>query len=172
MLGRRKRSKRADMRWWPPPHPSTRRALGCLGIEVLPWRWNGTGASWEALIDVNATKWMVTVPPRTGMDEAVDFHAELQTAAEKANVALLMWTSSTAVYDPQKEEWSERRRDPSAVQAHRGGSSSARTDACSRCGAFRGHAVWRVVFRTKASRLGADQEDTCERRRRPCAVGA
>ena len=81
----------------------TTRALGCLGIEVLPWRWNGRGASWEALIDVNATKWMVTVPPRTGMDDAVDFHAELQAAAEKANVALLMWTSSTAVYDPQKE---------------------------------------------------------------------
>ena len=86
----------------------TTRALGCLGIEVLPWRWNGRGVSWEALIDVNATKWMVTVPPRTGMDDAVDFHAELQAAAEKANVALLMWTSSTAVYDPQKEGLSER----------------------------------------------------------------
>ena len=37
------------------------------------------------------------------MDDAADFHAELQAAAEKANLKLLMWTSSTAVYDPLKE---------------------------------------------------------------------
>ena len=81
----------------------TTHALRCLGIQVLPWRWSGRGDSWEALIDVNAARWLVTVPPRSGMDAAVDFHSELQHAAEKANVELLMWTSSTAVYDPLKE---------------------------------------------------------------------
>ena len=82
---------------------ATAHALACLGIEVLPWRWDGAGTSWQALIDANAAKWLVTVPPRKGMDDAADFHAELQTAAEKANLKLLMWTSSTAVYDPLKE---------------------------------------------------------------------
>ena len=129
----------------------TTRALGCLGIEVLPWRWNGTGASWEALIDVNATKWMVTVPPRTGMDDAVDFHAELQAAAEKANVALLMWTSSTAVYDPQKEGVVGE-GDAIHRQSRHTGVDLLQLEQMHVQGAVpRGHAVWRVVFRTKAS---------------------
>lgn len=77
----------------------TRRALECLGVEVLGWRWS-EGVSWDALEQLRADVWCVTVPPRGGQTAAESFHVELQNAAERAGVRRLIWTSSTAVYDP------------------------------------------------------------------------
>ena len=43
----------------------TDRALTCLGVEVLSWRWS-PGASWADLEAFGASHWVVTVPPRGG----------------------------------------------------------------------------------------------------------
>lgn len=78
---------------------TTTRALQCLEVEVLPWRWE-VGGTWEALVSCHAKVWCVTVPPRQGAEDAVAFHRELHAAAKRSGVVRLIWTSSTAVYDP------------------------------------------------------------------------
>ena len=80
-------------------NPTTTRALECLGVKVLPWRWE-RGAAWGKLLACSAEVWCVTVPPRQGAEGANAFHRELQAAAKQAGVKRLVWTSSTAVYDP------------------------------------------------------------------------
>lgn len=81
--------------------PQTIQALRCLGIQHLRWRWE-PGASWEGLIALQASRWIVTVPPRMGMDQTLAFHHELQAAARRGRVGRLIWTSSTSVYDPNQ----------------------------------------------------------------------
>ena len=77
----------------------TVRALACLGIHHVDWRWE-TGASWACLQEVEASRWIVTVPPRMGPEKSMAFHCALQEAAATCGVKRLVWTSSTAVYDP------------------------------------------------------------------------
>ena len=79
----------------------TDRALTCLGVEVLSWRWS-PGASWADLEAFGASHWVVTVPPRGGKEHVHAFHEALNASAQRAGVSLLVWTSSTAVYDPNQ----------------------------------------------------------------------
>ena len=80
-------------------NPITQRALSCLDIRVVPWKW-ASDADWTELEACQAEVWCVTVPPRGGMEEAAAFHHELQDAARRCGVKRLIWTSSTAVYNP------------------------------------------------------------------------
>ena len=77
----------------------TVRALSCLGIHHVDWRWE-PGASWACLQEVEASRWIVTVPPRMGPEKSMAFHCALHEAAAACRVKRLVWTSSTAVYDP------------------------------------------------------------------------
>jgi len=79
----------------------TDRALTCLGVEVLSWRWS-PGTSWADLEAFGASHWVVTVPPRAGKEHVHAFHEALNASAQRAGVSLLVWTSSTAVYDPNQ----------------------------------------------------------------------
>ena len=79
----------------------TDRALTCLGVEVLSWRWS-PGTSWADLEAFGASHWVVTVPPRGGKKHVHAFHEALNASAQRAGVSLLVWTSSTAVYDPNQ----------------------------------------------------------------------
>lgn len=79
---------------------STARALTLLGVQVLDWHWK-SGVSWQPWLDAKADVWCVTVPPRMGSEGAVVFHESMKLAAEVAGVSRLIWTSSTAVYDPK-----------------------------------------------------------------------
>ena len=100
---------------------TTTRALQCLEVEVLPWRWE-VGGTWEALVSCHAKVWCVTVPPRQGAEDAVAFHRELHAAAKRSGVVRLIWTSSTAVYDPSPNRRHHRsRRGSPLVETHRGG---------------------------------------------------
>jgi len=83
-------------------NPTTARALTCLGVDVLPWRWEEKRA-WDELLACKAQVWCVTVPPRQGAERVKLFHQALQSAAKQAGVRRLIWTSSTAVYDPNQE---------------------------------------------------------------------
>lgn len=80
-------------------NPQTSRALTCLGVRAISWRWE-PGASWMELVETSAEVWCVTVPSRNGQAHAEEFHRELHEAAARAGVRRLIWTSSTAVYDP------------------------------------------------------------------------
>ena len=82
-------------------NPQTTRAMECLGIPVMSWRWD-PGVSWEELCSFEADVWFVTVPPRGGQERAELFHRELNEAAQHTRVPKLIWTSSTAVYPPQQ----------------------------------------------------------------------
>ena len=77
----------------------TVRALNCLGIHHVDWRWE-PGASWARLQEIEASRWIVTVPPRIGPEKSMAFHLALQEATAACGVKRLVWTSSTAVYDP------------------------------------------------------------------------
>ena len=79
---------------------STTRALSVLGVLVLDWYWR-PATSWEPWLQAGADVWCVTVPPRMGAAGALAFHESLKTAAEAAGVKRLLWTSSTALYDPK-----------------------------------------------------------------------
>ena len=79
----------------------TIRALSCLGVDHVAWHWE-EGASWEELENAQATHWVVTVPPRMGAEKSKAFHQALQKAASRCGVEKLVWTSSTAVYDPHQ----------------------------------------------------------------------
>ncbi len=81
---------------------STTRALTLLGIQVLDWHWTPK-TSWELWLRAEADVWCVTVPPRMGSEGAMSFHESLSSAAEAAGVKRLIWTSSTALYDPTFE---------------------------------------------------------------------
>ena len=50
--------------------------------------------------EVEASRWIVTVPPRMGPEKSMAFHCALHEAAAVCGVKRLVWTSSTAVYDP------------------------------------------------------------------------
>ncbi|MGB1481275.1 MAG: alpha/beta fold hydrolase [Flavobacteriales bacterium] len=80
-------------------NPQTARALTVLGARVLKWRWDSE-ASWRKLVETKAEVWCVTVPSRNGQAHAEEFHRQLHEAAHRAGVRRLIWTSSTAVYDP------------------------------------------------------------------------
>ena len=77
----------------------TVRALACLGIHHVDWRWE-PGMSWARIQEIEASRWIVTVPPRMGPEKSMAFHRALQEAASACGVKRLVWTSSTAVYDP------------------------------------------------------------------------
>ena len=79
---------------------STTRALTLLGVHVLDWHWTPE-KSWEPWLLAEADVWCVTVPPRMGVDGANAFHKALRSASEAAGVKRLIWTSSTALYDPR-----------------------------------------------------------------------
>lgn len=79
----------------------TARALSCLGVSHMEWHWEH-GASWRDILALNASHWLVTVPPRMGPEWAIAFHNALQDAAEEGHVERLVWTSSTAVYEASK----------------------------------------------------------------------
>ena len=81
---------------------STTRALTLLGVRVLDWHWT-PDESWEPWLQAEADVWCVTVPPRMGAEGAMAFHESLKSAAEVAGVKRLIWTSSTALYDPTVE---------------------------------------------------------------------
>ena len=81
---------------------STTRALTLLGVRVLDWHWT-PDASWEPWLLAKADVWCVTVPPRMGVEGALAFHESLKSAAKAAQVKRLIWTSSTALYDPKVE---------------------------------------------------------------------
>ena len=81
---------------------STTRALTLLGVHVVDWHWT-PDSSWEVWLLAEADVWCVTVPPRMGVEGAMAFHESLQSAAEVAGVKRLVWTSSTALYDPKVE---------------------------------------------------------------------
>ena len=76
---------------------TTRRCLEHVGARVISWHWTA-GASWQALIDARCSQWLVTVPPRGGMEAAQAFHEGLHKAAKAGDVRRVIWTSSTAVY--------------------------------------------------------------------------
>lgn len=82
--------------------PITTRALTLLGVHVLDWHW-ARDTSWEPWLLAKAEVWCVTVPPRMGAEESLAFHEALNSAAEAARVKRLIWTSSTALYDPKVE---------------------------------------------------------------------
>ncbi|MEE2918674.1 MAG: alpha/beta fold hydrolase [Bacteroidota bacterium] len=77
----------------------TARALALSGVDVVEWHWS-PGDSWHPWLKAEADVWCVTVPPRMGQNEATSFHKSLNAAAELAGVKRLIWTSSTALYDP------------------------------------------------------------------------
>ena len=77
----------------------TVRALACLDIHHVDWRWE-PGMSWARIQEIEASRWIVTVPPRLGPEKSMTFHHALQEAAAACGVKRLVWTSSTAVYNP------------------------------------------------------------------------
>lgn len=80
---------------------TTRRCLEHVGARVISWHWTAD-ASWKALMDARCSQWLVTVPPRGGMEAAQAFHEDLRKAAQAAGVRRLIWTSSTAVYSEER----------------------------------------------------------------------
>ena len=70
----------------------TVRALTCLGIHHVDWRWV-PGASWAQLCETKARRWIVTVPPRMGLKKSMAFHHALQQAAAACGVERLVWHS-------------------------------------------------------------------------------